>query len=81
MKSKREETIEIKGIPETPLDPWMHRSAGMVCKTCMWYVPKTSAVGTKEVGRCRRHAPTMSGYPVVYFNDWCGDHRIDENKV
>jgi hypothetical protein len=33
------------------------------------------------VGRCRRHAPTMNGYPVVYMDDWCGDHRIDENKV
>jgi hypothetical protein len=33
------------------------------------------------IGRCRRHAPTMNGYPVVYITDWCGDHRIDENKV
>lgn len=32
------------------------------------------------IGRCRRHAPTMSGYPVVYENDWCGDHKLDETK-
>ena len=33
------------------------------------------------VGRCRRHAPRMTGHPVVYENDWCGDHKLDENKV
>ena len=31
-------------------------------------------------GRCRRHAPTMQGYPAVFGNDWCGDHKLDENK-
>ena len=43
-------------------------------------------VGTKgviglEIGRCRRHAPTMTGYPVVYITDWCGDHKLGENVV
>jgi hypothetical protein len=56
-------------------DNWKHRSTGMVCGTCMWCAPK----GT--VGRCRRHAPTMNGYPVVYPTDWCGDHKVDENKI
>jgi hypothetical protein len=23
----------------------------------------------------------MSGYPVVYDNDWCGDHKLDENSI
>jgi hypothetical protein len=66
-------------------DPWVHRANGMRCKTCIWYVRKfasdTKPVDREEVGRCRRHAPTMSGYPVVYGTDWCGDHRLDENKV
>lgn len=71
-------------------DPWIHRSSGMRCATCLWYVPKAIAVGLntekeveekREIGRCRRHAPTMGGYPVVYEDDWCGDHRLDENKV
>lgn len=67
-------------------DPWRHRSAGMRCQTCMWFVRKeptglVSHPGQQEVGRCRRHAPTMNGYPVVYMTDWCGDHRIDENKL
>ncbi len=34
-----------------------------------------------NIGRCRRHAPTINGYPVVYIIDWCGDHRLDENKI
>ena len=69
-------------------DPWVHRSQGMRCHTCIWFVPK-QRIGTSnsdvnalvQVGRCRRHAPTMNGYPVVYMTDWCGDHRIEENKV
>ena len=61
-------------------DPWKHRSAGMHCITCMWYVPKVGKgeVVTSIVGRCRRHAPTMNGYPVVYEKDWCGDHKLNE---
>jgi hypothetical protein len=34
-----------------------------------------------DLGRCRRHAPTMSGWPVMFVNDWCGDHKLDENKI
>ena len=33
------------------------------------------------IGRCRKRSPTMNGYPVVYPNDWCGDHKVDENKL
>lgn len=71
---------------QQPADPWIHRSTGMRCATCIWCVPKAPrndgpAIKTTEIGRCRRHAPTMGGYPVVYLTDWCGDHRLDENKV
>ena len=64
-------------------DPWEHRSEGMRCNTCMWYVGKVvkAAQQSSTVGRCRRHAPTMSGYPVVFVNDWCGDHKLDEKAV
>jgi len=72
-------------------DPWKHRSCGMKCQTCMWFVQKTEIttncwhnppkVNQKIVGRCRRHAPTMTGYPVCYEDDWCGDHKLDETKV
>ena len=69
-------------LQENQVDPWKHRSEGMRCKTCIWFVPKqpNNKLGY-DLGRCRRHAPTMGGYPVVYVNDWCGDHRIDENKL
>lgn len=82
------EMLEKKEKTETPdaiflkLDPWKHRSEGMRCATCMWCVMKASAAsGKSKLGRCRRHAPTMSGYPAVFENDWCGDHKLDENKV
>lgn len=59
------------------VDPWANRAQGMRCSTCIWFVKK----GVGPVGRCRRHAPTMGGYPVVYPNDWCGDHRLEEGKL
>jgi hypothetical protein len=64
-------------------DPWKHRHASMTCTTCMWYVEKQKEVDnhTPIVGRCRKHSPSMNGYPVVYPTDWCGDHKLDENKL
>lgn len=64
------------------VDPWAHRSASMSCQTCMWFVEKVSTAETeKPFGRCRKHAPTLQGYPAVFGNDWCGDHKLDENKI
>ena len=71
-------------------DPWANRSSHMKCRTCMWFVEKSSGSSTApapetNLGRCRRHAPAMggypamSGYPVVFKDDWCGDHKINEN--
>ena len=66
-------------------DPWKHRSVGMRCATCMWFVPKV--VGGDDprpaqvLGRCRRRAPTHDGYPAVFDGDWCGDHKLDETKT
>jgi hypothetical protein len=76
----------------TANDLWAHRSEGMRCKTCMWFAPKVPNGGFKiegdeitsppcHVGRCRRHAPTMNGFPVVFVNDWCGDHKLNENTL
>jgi len=58
----------------------------MRCASCVFYVPKQPDPTPTEtraatLGRCRRHAPTLNGYPVVFPTDWCGDHRLDENKV
>jgi len=62
---------------KTKTDPWKHRASGMRCVTCMWWVVK----GDGTLGRCRRHAPTMSGYPATFADDWCGDHKLDESSV
>ncbi len=75
---------EAKTTEKPNRDPWKHRNARMRCRTCMWFVEKrpTFAVpGGVIIGRCRRHAPTMNGYPVVFGNDWCGDHKLDENRI
>lgn len=55
------------------MDAWADLST-YVCATCRFYVPKED-----DKGRCRRHAPTMDGYPVVYEHDWCGDHKLGTN--
>lgn len=76
-------------------DPWKHRVLGLRCQTCMWFVEKKQYVSANPVpeslqqvndergnlGLCRRHAPSMIGYPPVFSMDWCGDHRLDENKL
>lgn len=63
--------------PPKPIDPWQHRSSMMRCITCMWSLAKTH-----KVGRCKKNAPTISGYPVVFLeDDWCGQHKLDETKV
>ena len=72
------------GVPENKNesminDPWAHRGIGMKCKTCMWFVSKGEPL--LGVGRCRRHSPSMNGYPVVYITDWCGDHKVNEEAI
>lgn len=69
-------------------DNWKHRSSGMKCASCMWYVRKEAMPATGKLeepqidfGRCRRHAPIMSGFPAVFGSDWCGDHKLDENSL
>jgi hypothetical protein len=47
----------------------------------MWAVMKPTSPDMKVIGRCRRHAPTMSGYPAIFEDDWCGDHKVDETKI
>lgn len=62
--------------------PPEHKASNMLCKTCRWFVPTTSETNPDpEVGRCRRHAPTKEGFPVVFNWDWCGDHTLKENDT
>lgn len=53
-------------------DNWANRETGMICNTCMYFVPKSKG----PIGRCRRYAPTIKGFVPVYKTDWCGEHRI-----
>jgi hypothetical protein len=63
-------------------DNWKHRSKGMLCVTCMYFACKQAEDEREiKIGRCRRHAPTMSGWPVMFLTDWCGDHKLDETKI
>lgn len=56
-------------------DNWADRST-YKCLTCMFNFPKQG-----PVGRCRRHAPTIEGWPVVYETDVCGDHKLDASRI
>lgn len=70
--------------PDKPIcDPWAGRSEGMRCKTCISFAKKGSRIDTERgaFGRCRRNAPTMKGFPIVWGMDWCGEHRLDEEKI
>lgn len=55
------------------MDNWKNQVT-YCCKTCRFFVPKEN-----KLGRCRRHAPTMNGYPVAFESDWCGDHKMGTN--
>ena len=71
---------------ELPKDMWANRTRSMRCITCMWWVEKVVEKSTltsamHALGRCRRHAPTLGGWPAVFGNDWCGDHKIDAERV
>lgn len=56
------------------MDRW-DRITGLCCATCIYCSPKK-----EDTGRCRRHAPSMQGYPVVFLqDDWCGDHKVGTN--
>ena len=90
--SQYEPAMQEQMKAKPPLDPWVHRGTRMRCKTCMWFVEKASTPGAPislgpssnvfdKLGRCRRHAPSMNGYPVVFgASDWCGDHKLNENS-
>ena len=82
MSKQREENSVV-------FDLWQHRSRGMTCATCMYFVPKKPIEApvlrpedARTLGRCRRHAPDcQKGWPAVFAFDWCGDHKLDENKI
>jgi len=57
----------------------------------MFFVVKNDSVAEPQpvdspdtrglLGRCRRNAPTMKGFPAVFQGDWCGEHKLDGSKI
>lgn len=65
-------------------DNWKHRSRKMRCEGCMAFILKDTSKPQNQnhlIGRCRRHAPGMGGFPVMFSDDWCCDHKLDEEKL
>ena len=62
-------------------DNWKHRSTSMKCNACMYWKEKMIGEKQSPLGRCRRNAPTMKGWPALFASDWCGEHKLDENKI
>lgn len=56
------------------VDRWDEKT-NFCCRNCRFYSPKAN-----DLGRCRRNAPTMGGFPVVFAeDDWCGEHKLGTN--
>ena len=64
---------------------WSKYHRYRTCKTCKYFIEEDPVDVERTytiVGRCRRHAPVSGvGYPEVYPNEGCGDHKVDENRV
>ena len=75
--------VEEEATTSEEQDNWLHRSINMRCGGCMFFMLKHTKVRQHghKIGRCRRRAPTMNGWPVVFSDDWCGDHKLDEEKI
>lgn len=58
-------------------DNWPSHEQTHTCKFCMWFVNKNQTV----LGRCRKRAPTLDGWPAVYESDWCGEHKMDGSHL
>lgn len=74
----------VEGVTKEIEDCWKHRSKEMRCGRCMFFVLKSStAIQHKDhmIGRCRESSPTMKGWPAVFSDDWCGAHKLDEDKL
>jgi hypothetical protein len=53
------------------VDNWEKKDVEMICANCISYINF----------RCRKHAPTTSGFVPVYPSDWCGDHRLSKDTM
>lgn len=47
------------------------------CRNCK-YSGKWSLIFRKST--CRKNPPTITGFPKVFSNDWCGEYSPRKNK-
>ena len=63
------------------MDKW-DRKTNFSCDSCMFLVPRGQLLTSgKEVCNCKRHPPVKGEYPIVFKDDWCGEHKIGSNPV
>lgn len=67
-------------------DLWKDRHLNRRCENCMYWLEKEPKKPSSKtytiIGRCRRNAPIVqTGYPTTYPDDWCGEHKLDEEKI
>lgn len=63
----------------------------LICSICTFFVRTDSynhpedtdqVASTMQVGNCRRHSPQSGiGWPIVKGSNWCGDHKLDHEKL
>jgi hypothetical protein len=55
------------------------------CVSCVFFQPLLHS-DVKEgdqirLGKCRKNAPTVAGFPQVLPYEFCGEHRLDAEKL
>lgn len=48
------------------------------CRACHWF--EGYREDELELGECHYNSPTKGGFPQVYPDNWCGDHRNQLKK-
>jgi hypothetical protein len=47
------------------------------CAYCYYFYDQSDDDDAIVRGQCRRHAPTINGWPIVTERAWCGDWATD----
>jgi hypothetical protein len=59
------------------------------CGSCSFFMPEITVyempkagetIPEEPDGRCRRHAPTVDGYPGTDIGNWCGDYKRKKKR-
>jgi hypothetical protein len=44
-----------------------------ICATCHWF--EGDRENDELMGHCHYDSPSMAGFPCIYPDNWCGDHK------